>query len=97
MRARSLFFALSLLSAACGEESTGPIITRPDTGTGAKDATVIPTDSGQVDTGESQDSGQGTTCDANPAGCEAGRLRGPAPACQCLSGCEPGFTWNGTG
>ncbi len=46
----------------------------------------IPLDSGQ----------QMGDCAANPSGCEAGRLVGAAPTCECLPGCRAGFFWTGT-
>ena len=73
---------------------------------GGKDATVAAKDGSASDGAANPDATEQTDatendsgavdCNTNPAGCEPGRLKGPAPACMCLTGCLPGYHWTGT-
>ncbi|MFO0722880.1 MAG: hypothetical protein U1E65_03785 [Myxococcota bacterium] len=93
-------FAALLILSACDGGGT-PTPAGRDATTAAKDAT------GGTDTGNAgmdgaepdatENDAGAVDCNAtNPAGCEAGRLKGPPPTCMCLTGCENGYHWTGT-
>lgn len=96
---RSSRFALIISNvlalAACGGNERPPLNSfdaseKKDGGQTSGDSGTVPTDSG---TGPA-DAGD---CSQNPNSCGEGQLIGPPSACACLSGCEAGYQWTGTG
>jgi len=96
---RSLFSSalLACVLAACGDDRVPvPPGENKDAANVQPDALAVVTNPDAANSTFPDATGNPVTCDMNPAACEPGRLKGSAPACMCLGGCEANYMWNGT-
>lgn len=94
--------ACAIFVLACGDSGGGrrggPPVTGSKDGSTSTDGTTTstPTDAGFTGRDAMIRLDAQPSCAGNPNNCAEGQLVNAPPGCECLPGCRPGFTWNGT-